>query len=468
MTPTIERRERSMEKMRAKLVAQYMDVELAELTRFKRLVHLSLTIVVMVGRDFIDKLVKLQAMALAFKTLLSLAPLLAVIFSLLKAFGVHNRMEPALAEALAPLGEKGQEITAHLIGFVNKMSAGALGSVGLVTLLITVLSLMGTIEEAFNHIWRVRSPRKLARRFSDYLSAILVGPVLVFAAVTITATLQNNAVVQALLSLQAVGAVILMLLRLVPYLALWGAFSFVYMFIPNTRVRLRSALIGGLVAAILWQTVGWGFAVFVASSTRYYVIYSSFAILLLFLLWLHVGWVIVLLGAQVTYAHQHIHYFSADEDLAQSPAGREKLALKIMLLIGRNFRRGLDPLDMMEIAAQLGLPAGVVKEFIGMFAEVKLIRLLADQDTSVLGRDPATISIKEILDCVRNSGKIVHRQAKREEAENVIEDLLFDVDRAATQALDGKTLQSLILAQDQPVAGSAQALGASVRSAAAK
>ena len=391
-----------MEKMRTKLVAQYMDVELAQLTRLKRLLHVSLKIVVMVAGDFIDKLVKLQAMALAFKTLLSLAPLLAVIFSLLKAFGVHNRMEPALAEALAPLGDKGQEITAHLIGFVNKMSAGALGSVGLVTLLITVLSLMGTIEEAFNHIWRVRSPRKLARRFSDYLSAILVGPVLVFAAVTITATLQNNVIVQALLSLQAVGTVILTLLRLVPYLALWGAFSFVYMFIPNTRVRLRSALIGGLVAAILWQTVGWGFAVFVASSTRYYVIYSSFAILLLFLLWLHVGWVIVLLGAQVTYAHQHIHYFSADQDLAQSPAGREKLALKIMLLIGRNFRRGLDPLDMTEIAAQLGLPAGVVKDFISMFAEVKLVRLLADQDTSVLGRDPATITIKEILDCLRN------------------------------------------------------------------
>src|SRR5512145_418956 len=218
MSPTVGRR--PISKMRAKLVAQYIDVELADLTRFKRFVHLSLKIVVMVGRDFIDKLVKLQAMALAFKTLLSLAPLLAVIFSLLKAFGVHNRMEPALAEALAPLGEKGQEITAHLIGFVNKMSAGALGSIGLVTLLITVLSLMGTIEEAFNHIWRVKSPRKLARRFSDYLSAILVGPVLIFAAVTITATLQSNAIVQALLSLQALGTVILALLRLVPYLTL--------------------------------------------------------------------------------------------------------------------------------------------------------------------------------------------------------------------------------------------------------
>ena len=253
----------------------------------------------MVVRDFVQNLVKLQAMALAFETLLSLAPLLAVVFSLLKAFGVHNRMEPALAEALAPLGEKGQEITDHLIGFVDKMSASALGSVGLVTLFITVLSLMSTIEDSFNHVWRVKSPRRLARRFSDYLSAIVVGPVLVFAAVTITATLQNNAIVHALASLQAFGAVILFLLRLIPYITLWGAFTFVYIFIPNTRVRLSSALVGGLVAALLWQTVGWGFAVFVTSSTRYYVIYSSFAILLLFLLWLHVGWMIVLLGAQV-------------------------------------------------------------------------------------------------------------------------------------------------------------------------
>ena len=305
----------SLEKMRSRLLHPALYSYLSVVNRLKRLFRSSLRIVVLVAQDFIQNLVKLQAMALAFKTLLSLAPLLAVVFSLLKAFGVHNRMEPALAEALAPLGDKGQEITEHLIAFVNRMSAGALGSVGLVTLFITVLSLMGTIEEAFNHIWRVKSPRKLARRFSDYLSAILVGPVLVFAAISITATLQNTAIVRALLSLQAVGFVLLALLRLLPYLTLWAAFSFVYMFIPNTRVRLRSALIGGLVAAVLWQTVGWAFAVFVASSTRYYVIYSSFAILLLFLLWLHVGWLIVLLGAQVTYAHQHIRYFISERDL---------------------------------------------------------------------------------------------------------------------------------------------------------
>ena len=451
MSPSAKDRKRPLESMKSKLFDEFLEAELSDLTRFRRLLHSGLKIGVMVARDFIQNLVKLQAMALAFKTLLSLAPLLAVVFSLLKAFGVHNRMEPALAEALAPLGDKGAEITAHLIGFVNKMSAGALGSVGLVTLFITVLSLMGTIEEAFNYIWRVKSPRKLARRFSDYLSALLVGPVLVFAAVTITATLQNNAIVQSLLSLQALGAVVLFLLRLVPYLTLWGAFTFVYMFIPNTRVRLRSALVGGLVAAILWQTVGWGFAVFVASSTRYYVIYSSFAILLLFLLWLHIGWVIVLLGAQVAYAHQHVHFFLGDRELlAQTPAGREKLALHMMLLIGRNFYQGRDPLNVAEIAAQLRLPAGVVKEFMAMFAELKLVLPLAEEDTYALARDPQTIGVKEILDCVRNSGRSAKAQGRASKEEGVINDILLGVDHATAKALEGKNLQALFLGLSPP------------------
>jgi membrane protein len=446
MSPSIKERGQSIEKMRAKLLDQVLDAELSELTRFKRLLHSSLRIAVLVARDFIHNLVKLQAMALAFKTLLSLAPLLAVVFSLLKAFGVHNRMEPALAEALAPLGEKGQEITRHLIGFVNQMSAGALGSVGLVTLFITVLSLMGTIEEAFNHIWRVRAPRKLARRFSDYLSAILVGPVLIFAAVTITATLQSHAIVQALLSFQGVGFVILSLLRLVPYLTLWGAFSFVYVFIPNTRVRLGPALVGGFVAAVLWQTVGWGFAVFVASSTRYYVIYSSFAILLLFLLWLHISWVIVLLGAQVAYAHQHIHYFFGERDaLAQNAAGREKLALLMMLQVGQRFRLGLQPLTVAQVAAQLRVPVSVISEFLALFTERKLLLALAEEDAFVLGRDPATIPLKEIIDCVRGAGKNGKAQGRRGDPETLVDEILLETDQATARSLEGKNLQALVL-----------------------
>ena len=446
MSPSTQERKRSIQQIKSQVFDKVLDTELSELTRLKRWIHTSLKIAVMVGRDSFQNLVKLEAMALAFKTLLSLAPLLAVIFSILKGLGVHNRVEPALAEALAPLGDKGQEITAHLIGFVDKMKAGALGSIGLVTLFVTVLSLMGTIEESFNRIWRVKASRKLSRKFSDYLSALLVGPVLVFAAVTITATLQNNTIVQALVSLQALGTVILVLLKLVPYLTLWGAFTFVYIFIPNTPVKVQSALVGGFVAAVLWQTVGWGFTVFVASSTQYYAIYSSFAILLLFLLWLHVSWVIVLLGAQVSYAHQHIHFFEGDRQLlAQSPAGREKLALHLMLLIGRKFYHGLDPMSVAELANQLRLPAGVVKEFMDMFTQTKLVLPLAIEDTFVLGRDPEMISIKEILDCVRNAGKKIKTQVDRSKEENEVNSLLADLDQSLVKTLEGKNLQGLIL-----------------------
>ena len=441
-----QEKKHSMRRFKSRVLDQLWQTESSELTRVKRLLNSFIKIGLLVGRDFIENLVKLQAMALAFKTLLSIAPLLAVIFSILKGFGVHNRIEPVLAEALAPLGEKGQEVTAHLIGFVDKMSAGALGSVGLVTLFITVLSLMGTIEQALNSIWRVKSQRKLARRFSDYLSVLLVGPVLVFAALTITATLQSNTFVRNLLALEPFGTVILTLLRLVPYVTLWGAFTFFYLFIPNTRVRLRSAIAGALVAAILWQTVGWGFATFVASSTRYYAIYSSFAILLLFLLWLYVGWLIVLLGAQVSHAHQYIRfYYGHRENLARSPAGREKLALQLMLLVGRNFYHGLSPMSIMELASRLQLPAALVKDFLEMFQQSRLVLPLADEETFVLGRAPERIRIKEILDCVRTSGDNSQGTGIYLRDPDEIDELLLAVDQSVAATLEGKTLQSLII-----------------------
>jgi membrane protein len=453
MKTITQQKRQSIRDFKSRVLDPLWQAEPADLTCVKRLLGSFIKIVFLVGRDFIENLVKLQAMALAFKTLLSIAPLLAVIFSILKGFGVHNRIEPVLAEALAPLGDKGQEVTSHLIGFVDRMSAGALGSVGVVTLLITVLSLMGTIEQAFNTIWRVRFPRKLARRFSDYLSVLLVGPVLVFAALTITATLQSNTFVRNLLAVEPFGTVMLMLLRLVPYVILWGAFTFSYLFIPNTRVRLRSAVIGGLVAAILWQTIGWGFATFVASSTRYYAIYSSFAILLLFLLWLYVGWLIGVLGAQVSHAHQHIRfYYGERENLARSPAGREKLALQLLVLIGRNFHQGLSPMSITDLANRLQLPAALVKNFLEMFQQSRLVLPLADEETFVVGRAPETVSIKEVLDCIRTSGDTSKGTGIYLREPDAIDELMLALDQSAAAILDGKTLQSLIVGQE-PVTG---------------
>jgi membrane protein len=237
----------------------------------------------------------------------------------------------------------------------------------------------------------------------------------------------------------------------VPYLTLWGAFTFFYVLIPNTRVNLKSAMVGGLIAALLWQTVGWGFAVFVASSTRYYAIYSSFAILLLFLLWLNIGWIIVLLGAQVAYAHQNIRFYEGERELlAQSPAGREELAIQIMFLVARNFFHGLDPLSVTALASRLSLPVEVVRDLMDTFLQCRLVFPLADEETFVLARDPQRIEVKEILDCVRSAGQKKGPQGDRTQEEIGIEELLREVDSSVAEALEGRNLQNLILEYDSP------------------
>jgi len=264
--------------------------------------------------------VKLQAMALSFKLLISLAPLLAVSFSILKAFGVQNRLMPVLTEFLLPLGPESREIAGRLVDIVNNIKVGALGSIGVGILLATVVALMANIEEAFNEIWGVKRRRTLVRRFTDYLSALLVGPILVFSALAVTGSLQSHSLVQKLVSLEPFGTILVVAARVTPYLAIWAALTFLYLFIPNTRVRFRSALLGGLVAALLWETVGWGFAAFVVSSARTHALYSSFAILFLFFLWIYVGWLIVLSGAEVAFAHQNLKNYAWERTSAAASA----------------------------------------------------------------------------------------------------------------------------------------------------
>ncbi|MER3424528.1 MAG: hypothetical protein C4293_16220 [Nitrospiraceae bacterium] len=239
--------------------------------------------------EFRHRVLDARAAWLVYMTLLSLVPFLAVTFSVLKAFGVHHLIEPVLEQTLAPLGPKGQEITTQIIGFVNNLKVGVLGLAGLAGLFYTTYSLVDKIEQALNAIWRVRQGRRWARKFTDYLSVVLVGPVLIVTAFGVLASAQSHVIVHRVLELQPFGYVIVWAAQYVPFLLLCGVFTFLYKFVPDTDVRLGSALVGGITAAILWGIAGEIFAAFVAGSGKYSAIYSSFAILILFLLWLYIG-----------------------------------------------------------------------------------------------------------------------------------------------------------------------------------
>ncbi len=258
-----------------------------------------------VGDEYWNGLLTLHARGLVYTTLVSLVPFLAVVFSVLKAFGVQQQIEPFLAQALAPLGSQGEVITRQLVEFVNNLRVGVLGALGSAGLFFTAFSGLGQIEGALNYLWRVRRARSLTRKFSNYVSLALLGPVLVFTAFALTAAAQSHWLMQLILQIPYLGSIVTVLTQVMPFVFLCTAFTLLYKLILDTEVNLDSALVGGVTAGLLWHLAGAGFAAFVVNSLYYTAVYSSFAILMVFLIWLYVGWFIVLVGGEVAYVYQH-------------------------------------------------------------------------------------------------------------------------------------------------------------------
>lgn len=306
-------------------------------------------------RDLLDGQLNMRAMGLVYTTLLSLVPLLALAFSVLKALGVHNSVEPLLVELLRPLGGQAQTISENIIGFVENMRVGVLGSLGVALLIYTVLSMIQKVEEAFNYIWRIDRPRPLSQRLGEYLAVVTIGPVLVFAALGLTGTVLNSRIVASITAYEPFGMMFYGLTQFLPYLLIIGLFTFLYHFMPNTRVRLKAAAAGGLLAGVLWQTAAGLFASFVVTSTNYNAIYSGFAILIFLLIWLYVSWLILLTGCQLAFYVQHPEQV-APLRIPPSLSGKqtEYLSLMIMGLAGRRFVEGGTPYTEEELSLVLG------------------------------------------------------------------------------------------------------------------
>ncbi len=431
---------------------QIWDVDIASAGRAKASLIKFLRLVYLVVRDLLDGQLSMRAMSLVYTTMLSLVPLLAVTFSVLKAFGVHNQIEPMLQNMLAALGPRGVEISQRVIEFVDNTKVGVLGSIGLALLIYFVVSLVQKIEANLNYIWHIAQPRSLAQRFSEYISVILVGPVLVFSALSLTVSIENTALVQRLLAVEAIGTVAYLAGRLVPYMLVCAAFTFFYIFIPNTRVKPGSALVGGITAGILWQTVGWLFASFVATSAKYAAIYSSFAVLVLFMIWLYVSWYIVLIGAQIAYYHQHPQTPTWRRDRLRLLMGsmRERLTMLIMGLIGYHHYYNKPCWTTEDLASYLEIDAQAVQAVIDHLVEAGfLVQTAAESPGYVPAQDIENISLKTLLDSARGSSKIIQLD-EIATAVPQVDEVMDSIDAGITQALGTQTLKSLVLASQAP------------------
>ncbi len=397
-------------------------------------------------RDVYEGGLTLWTMSLVYTSLMSMVPLLALSFSVLKAFGVHNQIEPLLHNLLAPLGEQGDEVTRRLIGFIEHMNVGVLGAVGLALLIYTVISLMQKIEESFNAIWHVTQMRSLGERFTRYLSALLVGPLLVFAALGITAMALNSEVAQWLLSIEPFGSLVVGFGKLAPYALVIGAFTFLYLFIPNTRVRFAPAAAAGAIGGFLWQSAGWAFAAFVTSSARYAAIYSSFAVLVLFLIWLYVSWLVLLVGAAIAFYLQHPEYlYALPGEPRLSNRVRERLGIAVMHLIASHFVRGRPPWTLHQLTQRLAIPMHSVNAVLDALAEGGLVTPTGDDPPAYLpARDLSEISIAEVLATVRSAGEAGFMNPDSIPFSQPVRDIVARMEDAMSAATETTSVRALV------------------------
>ncbi|NOY65296.1 MAG: YihY/virulence factor BrkB family protein [Nitrospirae bacterium] len=401
-------------------------------------------------REFLEGDLNLRAMGLVYTTILALVPLLAVSFSVLKAFGVYSQLEPILFNFLAPLGEKGYELTDRIMNFVGNIKVGVLGSVGLALLIYTVISLIKKIEDAFNFIWRIKNPRSFARRFSDYMSVLVIGPVLIFSAMGLTASIMSTSLMKSLAEIEPFGSLIYYASKLIPYVLVCVAFTFIYIFIPNTKVNFKSALVGGIFGGVLWETSGWAFASFVVSSTKYTAIYSGFAIMILFFIWLYISWLTLLIGAQISFYHQYPHLVIMKSDtIMLSNRLKEKLTLMIMYLISLHHYENKKPWRLNDLVAYLGIPVELVQNVIEILKRQSYIAETSDEPPAYLPlKDISTVKLKDFYKAIRNLDEVAFPIEQQFPSVEEIDRVLSEIDHAVDTALGEKTLKSLLTDKD--------------------
>lgn len=377
--------------------------DLEPLSRAKRIAVQNVRVALVVSRSDVYQRVRLHAQALSLKTLLAIVPLLAVVFSIFKGFGglesVQNDIEQLILRNLAASDELRSVVHEHLGNFLANVEGGELGPVSVVILVFSVLSLLSHVEDSVNAVFGVPHRRPLALRFVTYWAILTLGPLVLGASLTLTGALQMGAVRDAIEALPGVSQV---LIGATPLLISWLGFTALYVVVPNTRVRLRSAFFAALVAGTAWNVLKYLYAVYASHAVTVQNIYGSLAAIPLFILWIWLSWILVLYGAQLTFAYENASTFwrEADGHAEATPNSRELMATRIFLEVTRDFVFANRPATPAELSERLGLARRFVDEVCNTLLDQGFTHSL-EGGGLVPARDPATVTVEDVVFCLR-------------------------------------------------------------------
>ena len=392
-----------------------------------------------------------RSAALTFYTLMSLVPVVALVFAVVKGFGLAEGLEQNLYEVLP----QSPEVIDYVVGFAQKALARTQGGwvalVGVLTLFWAVIKVFGSIEDAFNNIWEVRSTRSAARKYGDYIAVVVVAPILW----VISSSMGNYAAE----ILGVAGSPALEVLsRAGSLVVAWVMFTFIYVVLPSTKVRFTAALTAGVVAGTAFVLFQWGYVYLQRWMTSYNAIYGSFAALPLFLLWMQISWEILLLGGELSFAYQNVARFDEErESLLVSYDCRRKLMVGVMVLVSRAFRDGRGAVSFSEIRDRLDVPTRIMNNILYTRVQARMLNEIRTEGTDydleyAPARDISTLRVYDILSAVDSHGfgrDTIDMRSNRElrRCAEVVE-RLKDVTRASpenvllTELIDGAEQKS--------------------------
>lgn len=370
-----------------------------------------LRIILLAIRGFGEDKCQLRASALTYYSLMSIVPVAAMAFGIAKGFGFEKLLEEKILGGLPGQEEVAQQIIGFARSFLENSRGGLIAGIGIVALFWTVIKVLGNIESSFNDIWGIRAARTAGRKFGDYLSIMLICPILIImsSSVTVLVTSQITLIVEKLAFLGPVGDAVLFSLRVLPYAVIWIVFTFIYKFLPNTRVQLKSALIAGIIAGTSFQVVQLIYIYFQVGVAKYGAIYGSFAALPLFLIWLQLSWLIVLFGAEVSFAEQNVETYEFEADcLKVSHSFRELLSLNIAHLCVKKFRQAEKALSADEVSHELEIPVRLVRQILFELVEARVLSEVKLDDRETMAYQPARdiedLTITNVLNQLNRRG----------------------------------------------------------------
>ena len=383
-----------------------------------------LRIILLALRGFDEDKCFFRASSLTFYTILSIVPVVAMLFGVAKGFGFETMLKRELFKKFP--GEAQQEVLWNVFSFAESLleatKGGVIAGIGLIILFWSVIKVLSHIEASLNNIWEIKQSRTWGRKFADYLAVMLLSPLLIIvsSSATVFITAQITELTKKIELLGMISPLIFLSFKLIPYLLIWVLFSIIYVLMPNTKVNLKAGIVAGIIAGTIFQVVQWAYISFQVGAAKYNAIYGSFAALPLFLMWVQISWWVVLFGAELSFANQNVATYEYEPDSQRiSPAFKKVLTLQTAHLLIKNFARGDKPLTDIEISSQLKMPIRLVHNILYDLVESRVIAETRTNEDQIYGYQPARdiniLTIKFVVDAIEQNGTNSIPVARNEE-----------------------------------------------------